>query len=65
MNPGELLVEFDRQNQLKAAIDKRSEFRDFEEQIRKKRAEQEQIRAKDEAELSVTANAVEQRQSWR
>ena len=35
MNPGDLLVEFDRQNQLKAAIDKRSEFRDFEEQIRR------------------------------
>jgi biotin carboxyl carrier protein len=58
VNPGDLLVEFDRQNQLKAAIDKRSEFRDFDEQIRKKRAEQEQIRAKDESELSVTANAV-------
>jgi hypothetical protein len=58
VNPGDLLVEFDRQNQLKAAIDKRSEFRDFEEQIRKKRAEQDQTRAKDEAELSVTANAV-------
>ncbi len=59
VEPGQLLVEFDRQNQLKAAIDKRSEFRDFEEQIRKKRAEQEQIRAKDEAELAVAANAVE------
>jgi hypothetical protein len=58
VNPGDLLVEFDRQNQLKAAIDKRSEFRDFEEQIRKKRAEQEQTRAKDEAELAVAANAV-------
>jgi HlyD family secretion protein len=58
VQPGDLLVEFDRQNQLKAAIDKRSEFRDFEEQIRKKRAEQEQTRAKDEAELSVAANAV-------
>jgi multidrug efflux pump subunit AcrA (membrane-fusion protein) len=57
--PGQLLVEFDRQNQLKAAIDKRSEHRDLEEQIRKKRAEQEQTRAKDETELKVAANAVE------
>jgi multidrug efflux pump subunit AcrA (membrane-fusion protein) len=56
---GQLLVEFDRQNQLKAAIDRRSEHRDLEEQIRKKRAEQEQMRAKDETELSVAANAVE------
>ena len=56
---GQLLVEFDRQNQLKAAIDRRSEHRDLEEQIRKKRAEQEQARAKDETELAVAANAVE------
>ena len=57
--PGQLLVEFDRQNQLKAAIDRRSEHRDLEEQIRKKRAEQEQAHAKDDTELSVAANAVE------
>lgn len=57
--PGQLLVEFDRQNQLKAAIDKRSEHRDLEEQIRKKRAEQEQTRAKDDTDRAVAANAVE------
>ena len=57
--PGDLLVEFDRQNQLKAATDRRSEFRDLEEQIRKKRGEQEQARAKDDTELFVAASAVE------
>lgn len=57
--PGNLLVEFDRQNQLKAAIDKRSEHRDLEEQIRKKRAEQEQARAKDDTERAISASAVE------
>jgi HlyD family secretion protein len=57
--PGQLLVEFDRQNQLKAAIDKRSEHRDLEEQIRKKRAEHEQTRAKDDTERAVAANAVQ------
>jgi HlyD family secretion protein len=57
--PGDLLVEFDRQTQLKAAFDKRSEYLDLEEQIRKKRAEQEQARAKDDAELAVAANAVD------
>ena len=50
---GQLLVEFDRQNQLKAAIDRKSEHRDLEEQIRKKRAEQEQARAKDDTERAV------------
>jgi multidrug efflux pump subunit AcrA (membrane-fusion protein) len=56
---GDLLVEFDRQTQLKAAFDKRAEYLDLEEQIHKKRAEHEQARAKDDAELAVAANAVE------
>jgi HlyD family secretion protein len=59
VSPGQLVVEFDRQNQLKAATDRRSEHRDLEEQIRKKRAEQEQAHAKDDTELSVAANAVQ------
>lgn len=62
VEPGQLLVEFDRQNQLKAAIDRRSEHRDLEEQIRKKRAEHEQLRAKDETELAVALNSVENAQ---
>ena len=56
---GDLLVEFDRQNQLKAAFDKRAEYLDFEEQIRKKRGEQEQTRAKDDAELELAAHGVD------
>ena len=56
---GDVLVEFDRQAQLKAAFDKRSEYLDLEEQIRKKRAEHEQVRAKDDAELAVAAHAVD------
>jgi HlyD family secretion protein len=59
VSQGDLLVEFDRQNQLKAAFDKRAEYLDFEEQIRKKRAEHEQVRAKDDAELAVAANGVD------
>ena len=50
VKPGDLLVEFDRQSQLKAAFDKRAEYRDLEEQIRKKRAEQEQTRARGDEE---------------
>ena len=56
---GDLLVEFDRQSQLKAAFDKRAEYLDFEEQIHKKRAEQEQARAKDDAELALAQHAVD------
>ena len=57
--PGDLLVEFDRQNQVKAAFDKRAEYLDLEEQIRKKRAEHEQARAIDDAELALAVNGVE------
>ena len=37
---GDVLVEFDRQLQLRAALDKRAEWLDLEEQIKKKRADQ-------------------------
>lgn len=59
VGPGDLLVEFDRQSQLKAAFDRRAEYRDLEEQIRKKRAEQEQTRARDDAELALARHGVE------
>jgi len=56
---GNLLVEFDRQGQIKASLDKRAEFLDFEQQIAKKQAEHAAARAKDEAELKQAENAVE------
>jgi HlyD family secretion protein len=56
---GDLLVEFDRQGQLKAALDRRAEFLDFEQQIAKKQADQQALRAKDESELKQAENAVE------
>ena len=56
---GDLLVEFDRQIQLKASFDKRAEYLDLEEQIRKKHAEQQQTRAIDDAELALAAHGVE------
>jgi HlyD family secretion protein len=55
---GDLVIEFDRQNQLRTAQDKRAEFLDFEEQIRKKRAEHRAQEAKDETELKAAENAV-------
>jgi len=53
---GSLLVEFDRQQQLSNAFDRRAEYLDLEEQIRKKRAEQSAARAKDETELTQSEN---------
>jgi multidrug efflux pump subunit AcrA (membrane-fusion protein) len=51
VKPGDLLVEFDRQDQLKNALDRRVELNDLEQQIRKKEAEERAARAKDESEL--------------
>jgi HlyD family secretion protein len=55
---GDLLIEFDRQAQIKAAHDREAEYRDFVEQINKKRGEQLTSRAHDEAELKTADNAV-------
>ena len=55
---GDLLVEFDRQAQMKNFLDKQAEYRDFEEQIKKKQAEQAAALAKDESELHQAENAV-------
>jgi HlyD family secretion protein len=55
---GDLVVEFDRQNQIRTAQDKRAEWLDLEEQIRKKRAEHLAQQAKDETELKAAENAV-------
>ncbi|MCI0421068.1 MAG: HlyD family efflux transporter periplasmic adaptor subunit [Acidobacteria bacterium] len=56
---GDLLVEFDRQGQIKAALDRQAEFLDFEQQIAKKEAEHRAARAKDEAELKQAENSAE------
>jgi HlyD family secretion protein len=53
VKPGDLLVEFDRQDQLKNALDRRVELNDLEQQIRKKEAEERAARAKDESELKL------------
>lgn len=55
---GDLLVEFDRQNQIKNALDRQAEYNDLIEQIKKKNAEQSIARAKDESELHQAEDAV-------
>jgi multidrug resistance efflux pump len=55
---GDLVVEFDRQQQLRTADDKQAEYLDLEEQIRKKRADQAAQAAKDETELKAAENAL-------
>jgi len=55
---GDLLIEFDRQAQIKTANDRQAEYRDFVEQINRKRGEQITARAHGEAELKTAENAV-------
>lgn len=55
---GDLLVEFDRQGQVKAAQDRRSDYLDLVAQIRKKTAEQDIARARDETELTQAEHDV-------
>jgi multidrug efflux pump subunit AcrA (membrane-fusion protein) len=58
VKPGDLLVEFDRQDQLRAALDRRAEYLDLEQQILRKQAEQEAARAADETALTVAEHDV-------
>jgi multidrug efflux pump subunit AcrA (membrane-fusion protein) len=59
VQPGDLLVEFDRQNQIRNALDRQAEYLDLEEQIKKKIAEQAAGKAKDDTELEQARNDAE------
>jgi HlyD family secretion protein len=55
---GDLLVEFDRQAQIKTAHDRQAEYRDFVEQINRKRGEQLTASAHGAAEVKMAENAL-------
>ena len=55
---GDVIVEFDRQEQETAAFDRRAEYQDLVEQIAKTRAEQQSERVKHESELEQAVNLV-------
>jgi multidrug efflux pump subunit AcrA (membrane-fusion protein) len=58
VRPGDLLVEFDRQVQLSNALDRRAEFNDLEQQIRRRQAEESAAIARDQSELKQAESAV-------
>ncbi len=58
VKPGDVLVEFDRQNQIKNALDRQADYNDFLEQIKRKRAEQATQEAVDRTDLRRAENAV-------
>jgi HlyD family secretion protein len=53
----DLVVEFDRQDQLKNALDRRVELNDLDQQIRKKQAEALAARARDDSEIKQAESA--------
>lgn len=56
---GDLLVEFDRQDQIRNALDRKAELTDLEQQIRKRVAQEDAARASDDSTLTQARSAVE------
>lgn len=59
VKPGDLLVEFDRQEQRRIAFDRQAELSDLGEQLGRRRADQAAARARDETELKEAEHNVE------
>lgn len=58
VHKGDLLVEFDRQSQIKDALDKKAAYEDLVDQVAEKRAAEEAARAKDEDDLHEAQDAL-------
>jgi HlyD family secretion protein len=57
VKPGDPLIEFDRQEQIRNALDRRAELTDFEQQIKKKRADENAARATDDSTMMQAQSA--------
>lgn len=57
--PGDLLVVFDRQLQLQAALDRRAELNDLDQQIKRREAEARAAEARDDSELQLARSAIQ------
>ncbi len=55
---GDLLVEFDRQTQIAAALDRRAELNDLDQQIMKKAAAENATKARDDGEIMLAESAL-------
>ena len=55
---GDLIVEFDRQDQIKNSLDRRAELQDLDQQIAKRQAQERAARAHDDSELSLAESAI-------
>lgn len=55
---GDLIVEFDRQTQIAAALDRRAELNDLDQQIKKKEAGERAARARDDGEIVLAESSL-------
>ena len=62
VSPGDLIVEFDRQDQIKNALDRRAELQDLEQQIGKRDAQERAARAHDDSEMTLAESAISRAQ---
>ena len=60
VKPGDPLIEFDRQEQIRNALDRRAELTDFEQQIKKRQADEAAAKATDDSTL-MQANSTQER----
>ena len=58
VSPGDLIVEFDRQDQVKNSLDRRAELQDLEQQIAKREAQERAARAHDDSEITLAESAI-------
>jgi biotin carboxyl carrier protein len=62
VKPGDPLVEFDRQEQIRNALDRKAELTDFEQQIKKRQADENAAKAADDSTLMQAQSARERAQ---
>lgn len=58
VSPGDLIVEFDRQEQIKNSLDRRAELQDLDQQIAKREAQERAARAHDDSELTLAESSI-------
>jgi HlyD family secretion protein len=62
VQPGDLLVEFDRQEQIRNSLDRQAELNDFEQQIRKRQAQEDAAKAADDSTMMQAGSATSRAQ---
>ena len=62
VKPGDPLVEFDRQEQIRNALDRKAELTDFDQQIKKRQADENAAKASDDSTLTQAQSARERAQ---